>query len=223
VGEVPELAGLTFIEEKLLARVHVSIQLVKCRLFHLWRCDGFYPQPKMRGHITSYPVDPQSAVDCLPLSVDKIGDLVKIISISRQRVQFSDVCRLRFFIVRRHRVEAAIQWLVKHNPLYREVVIDYLSLAGLPEDGMIPQMFEQSTHSTRTDHDDASHSRYDRPDGPESEGDLGSATSARNDADLDDDGMDVEGDESTLSQAGLSPGTLSEFKSPMSDSLYRRW
>jgi hypothetical protein len=46
-AEVPELAGLTFVEEKLLARVHVSIQLVKYRLFHQWHADGFHPQPKV--------------------------------------------------------------------------------------------------------------------------------------------------------------------------------
>jgi hypothetical protein len=204
--EVPELAGLTFIEEKLIARVHVSIQMVKCRLFHRWRVDGFHPQPKVRGHITSYPVDPQTAVDRLPLAADKVGDVVKIIFVSRKSVRFADVCGLRFFIVRRRRVEAALQWLIRFNPLYKGVAIDYLALNALPDEGMIPQMFDQSASSMRTDHDDASHSRYDRPDasqpGPEFD-----SSSERNDDDLAGHTMDVEEDSHRVSQSGESLGT----------------
>jgi hypothetical protein len=165
-GEVPELSGLSFIEEKILARVHISITLFKCRLFPLMRLDDFYSQPRVRGHITSYPVDPQTVATHLPLTIDKLVGIIKIIFISSRKVRFRDVCQLRFFVVRRRRVQDALEWLVRWNPLYKDVQIDGTALSSLPIDGMVPELFTESGHSTRVDLDDASHSRYDRPDGP---------------------------------------------------------
>jgi hypothetical protein len=127
------------------------------------------------------------------LAIDKISDVVKIIFVSRKAVRFADVCGLRFFIVRRRRVEAGIQWLVQFNPLYRNVTIDYLTLNALPDEGMIPQMFDQSSSSTRTDHDDASHSRYDEPNASQLDGEHQSSSERNDDykggqaMDLDDD------------------------------------
>jgi hypothetical protein len=168
-SEVPELTGLTFIEEKVVALVHISISLFKCRIFPLMRADDFYSQPRFRGHITSYPVDPQTVATQLPLTVEKLVGIVKIIFISGRRVRFRDVCQLRFFIVRRQRVKEALEWLIRWNPLYKNVKMDGEALEGLPVDGMVPELFMESGHSSRVDLDDASHSRYDRPDGPSEE------------------------------------------------------
>ena len=164
IGQVPELSGLTWIEEKLVARVHISIELFKCRLFHHWCADHFYPQPKICGHVLSYSVDPQTVLTDLPLSIDKINGLIKVIFISQKQIKFADVRDIRFFIVRRQRVYTALQWLIQYNPLYREIAINYENLGQLPTDGMIPEMFEQSMQTTNTAADDATHSRYDRPD-----------------------------------------------------------
>lgn len=163
-SEIPELSGLTFIEEKLLARVHVSINLFKCRIFHRMSADKFYSQPQLRGHITSYPVDPQVVAAHLPIAIDKLLGLIKVIFVSSRKVKFAEVCQLYFFLVRRNRVETALRWLISHNPLYRDVTIDGATLERLPISGMIPELFVESGLTFRTDLDDASHSRYDQPD-----------------------------------------------------------
>src|SRR5947207_664147 len=50
-GQVDALSGLTWVEEKLISRVHVSVQVQKCRMLRNWRWDAFHPQPKVKGHI----------------------------------------------------------------------------------------------------------------------------------------------------------------------------
>jgi hypothetical protein len=152
-----------------VASVHISIQLFKCRLFHHWGADRFYPQPKIRGHIVSYSVDPQTILTDLPLSIDKLNGVIKVIFVSRKQVKFADVRSVRFFVVRCDRVYTALQWLIQHNPLYRSISINYENLGRLPIDGMIPEMFEQSMQTMNTVADDATHSRYDRPDAREAE------------------------------------------------------
>src|SRR6202022_3652721 len=47
---VPELSGLTWLEEKLIARSHISIQIQKCRLIRKSRIDAFYPQRQLKGN-----------------------------------------------------------------------------------------------------------------------------------------------------------------------------
>jgi len=54
VGECHRLSDLTWIEEKLIARVHVSIQMFKCRLFPHFKADEFHPQARAKGHVISH-------------------------------------------------------------------------------------------------------------------------------------------------------------------------
>ena len=39
-------------------------------------------------------------------------------------------------IVRRHKVEQALQWLIKYNPQYRSIKLDNTTLNSLPVDGV---------------------------------------------------------------------------------------
>jgi hypothetical protein len=167
VGEVEDLADLTWIEEKLIARVHVSIQLQKCRLLHQWRSDGFYPQPRIRGHVVTFPVDPTVVLYHLPLHPQQLSGLIKVAFIGRKKITWSDASTLRFFLVRRIKVRHALEWLLQYNLLYRDVCIDYECLAQLPEHGMIEELFKQATFDYNQRREDAMHSRYDAPD-PES-------------------------------------------------------
>jgi Domain of unknown function (DUF6570) len=163
-GRVPELADLTWIEEKLIARVHVSIQLQKCRVFHKWRLDGFYPQGQLRGHILSFPVDPTVVLDHLPLAPEKLCGLVKVVFISQRKVTLSEASQLRFFIVRRQKVRNALEWLIEHNTQYEDVRLDYECLSRLPESGIMKEVFDQITFSNKVEADMAGHSRYDAED-----------------------------------------------------------
>jgi hypothetical protein len=78
-GSVPELDGLSWIEEKLIARCHLSIQIQKCREVKQWHIDAFHPQRQLRGNITTFPVDPTVSLNRLPLSGRDMVGLIKVV------------------------------------------------------------------------------------------------------------------------------------------------
>ena len=158
------LDDLTWIEEKLVARVHMSIQIQKCRMFNAWAADGFHPQRQVRGHILSYPMEPTVVLHKLPLSPDKLIDLIKVIFLSRKPMTHADAMKLRFYIVRREKVLRALQWLILHNPLYKDVELDPVAVAQLPLDGIPKEVYDQFTYSSQSKNDAEGHSRYDYPD-----------------------------------------------------------
>jgi hypothetical protein len=55
-------------------------------------------------------------------------------------------------------------WLKEHNPLYKDIELDYEALAELPEEGMIPEAYSCMTFCNRMKDDSKAHSRYDAPD-----------------------------------------------------------
>lgn len=173
VGDVPELSGLSWIKEKLIARCHVSIQIQKCREVKQWHIDGFRSQRMLKGNISTFPVSPTSMVTRLPLSIEAMTGLVKVVFISsRRRITLQEACRMRFFIVRRRKVEIALRWLIENNPLYREVEICEDALLSLPRDGIPLKIYNSITFCDKVVEDMMGCSRYDQEDDeePEDEG-----------------------------------------------------
>ena len=159
------LSDLTWVEEKLIARVHVSIQILICREPRKWRADKFYPQRMLKGNMSTFPIDPTVLLNKLPLRGEDVAGLVKVVFMSsRKRISIRDASRLRFFVVRRKKVEAALRWLIANNSLYANVEVDEEALSRLPEDGMIPEVYETITFCDKVSEDLAGHSRYDDPD-----------------------------------------------------------
>ena len=158
------LTDLSWIEEKLIARVHVSVQIQKCRMFSAWAADGFHPQRQVQGHILSYPMEPTVILQKLPLSVNKLIGLIKVVFLSRKPITHANARKLRFYIVRREKVVHALHWLMLHNPYYRDVQLDPAAIAQLPLDGIPKEVYEQLIFSDRAKDDDEGHSRYDAPD-----------------------------------------------------------
>jgi hypothetical protein len=168
VGDVPELSGLSWIEEKLIARCHVSIQIQKCREVRQWHIDGFRSQRKLKGNISTFPVSPTVMLNRLPLSGEDVTGLVKVVFMSSGRwVTLQEACRMRFFIVRRKKVELALRWLVENNPLYEEVEVCEETLASLPENGIPLEVYNSITFCDRVVEDLMGHSRYDQADDEE--------------------------------------------------------
>jgi len=158
------LNNLTWIEEKLIARVHISVQIQKCRSFHAAAADGFHPQRQVKGHILTYPIEPATVLHCLPLAPSQLVGLIKVVFLSGNPIRQSDADRLRFYIVCREKIERALRWLISHNPHYRGVVLDELTLAQLPQEG-IPEEVDTSLNIVSESQKDASgHLRYDAPD-----------------------------------------------------------
>ena len=42
----------------------------------------------------------------------------------------------KYLTVRREKVSSALHWLIKHNPVYQDIKIDYNCLAALPLEGI---------------------------------------------------------------------------------------
>jgi hypothetical protein len=163
-GMVKELSGLTWVEEKFISCVHVSVQVQKCRPVRNWKWDAFHPQPKVKGHIITYPADPAMVLRRLPLKPAGLVQLVKVVFMSNEKPSFQEASKSRFFLVRREKVRQALLWLKEHNPLYKDVELDYEALAQLPEEGIVPEIYNCMTFCNRIKEDLKAHSRYDAPD-----------------------------------------------------------
>jgi len=163
-GMVKELLGLTWVEEKLVSRVHVSVQVQKCRAVRNWKWDAFHPQPKVKGHIITYPMDPGMILRWLPLKPAGLVQLVKVVFMSSEKPSFQEALKSKFFLVRREKVQQALLWLKEHNPLYKDVELDYETLAQLPDEGIVPEIYNCMTFCNRMKEDLKAHSRYDAPD-----------------------------------------------------------
>ena len=163
-GQIKELADLTWIEEKLIARTHVSIQLQKCRLRRNLSWDHFYSQSRIKGHIVTFPMAPTAVLQRLPLPLERLSELIKVVFVSRREISHTEASALSFFLVRRNKVLRALQWLVGHNPLYAGVEIDEHAIDHLPLEGLPREIYETITFSNRMSEDIASHSRYDEAD-----------------------------------------------------------
>lgn len=158
------LSDLTWIEEKLIARVHVSVQIQKCRSFRAAVADGFHPQRQVKGHILTYPMEPATMLCHLPLAPSQLVGLIKVVFLSRNPIRRSDADKLRFYIVRREKVDRALRWLIFNNSHYHDVVIDEETLTQLPQDGIPEDVYAHLDVVSQRKEDACGHSRYDAPD-----------------------------------------------------------
>ena len=134
-AQVPkELQGLTQIEEMLIARAFSVISV--------------YTKPggqrAYKGHCINFPQDIQELADTLPRYPKELPIIV--ISVEGKDNTTKDL------IVRRQRVSMALQWLVKHNPVYKNIRIDYTCLSSLPTEGIPSDL--QKVHCTKISEDE---------------------------------------------------------------------
>lgn len=88
-------------------------------------------QLALKGHCLCLPQDITQLVTVLPRLADDVSMLV-VRRTNEATGRFHD---LR---VRRHKVQDALVWLPKHNPLYKDIQISNEQLEKLPEDGQLP-------------------------------------------------------------------------------------
>ena len=74
---------------------------------------------------------------------------------------------MRFFIVRRRKVEVALRWLIENNPLYRDVELCEETLFSLPADGIPSEVYDSITFCDKVVEDMMGRSRYDQEDDEE--------------------------------------------------------
>ena len=133
-AQVPkELQGLTQIEEMLIARAFPVISVYT-------KPGG---QKAYKGHCINFPQDIQELADTLPRYPKELP--IVVITVEGKDNTTKDL------IVRRQRVSMALQWLVKHNPVYKNISIDYTCLSSLPTEGIPSDL--QKVHCTKISED----------------------------------------------------------------------
>ncbi|KAG1887960.1 uncharacterized protein F5891DRAFT_1132049 [Suillus fuscotomentosus] len=120
-----------------------------------------YSQRGFKGHIIIYPQNPSALLDVLPCTLDDVSTPVCVIFVGSKPPSAEWLrTKARPLIIRRERVRNALQWLVQHNPLYAEVVIDHTLLDSLQEEQTLPVHIQ---HVLSDQSDDLLTSKYDVP------------------------------------------------------------
>ncbi|KAK3914465.1 Vacuolar membrane-associated protein iml1 [Frankliniella fusca] len=122
-GSVPvELEDLTFIEERLIARVHPLISV------YMLTRNGQYGY---RKNVINFSQDIESFVKELPV---KVTDLNSVIIVRKE----GEDNTYHDFNVRAGNVRAALVWLKQNNKFYEDISINEDNLNLLPEDSNVP-------------------------------------------------------------------------------------
>jgi hypothetical protein len=117
VGAVPpELQGLTWIEELLIARAHLTGQIIRLQNRNASSHFG------LKGHVILLPQDTTELLNILPRSSSSLPDIVRVVWVGRP-VRDMDAFR-NHFSVRTRKVYDALVWLVENNEDYKDVTID---------------------------------------------------------------------------------------------------
>ena len=131
-GEVPPELECLSIPEQLL----VSIYRCRAHIIELRSVGGTAGQRAIRGNAVTFPMDAESvARRILPARLGDLADQLRVVFAGSRipnKVQLSKVLK-----VSRTRVQAALLWLIKNNPLYFHITIDEEALAALPDDGVV--------------------------------------------------------------------------------------
>jgi hypothetical protein len=161
LGPVPDvLKELTIVEEAMIARCRA-----KCWVVHLKEENENlhlpYSQRAFKGHIIIYPQNPSAIAHILPPALDEVSTLVCVLfvgstppSVEWLRAKASPL------LIRRERVRNALEWLVEHNSLYKDIEIDRGLLDGLEDEQILPVHIQ---HVVPDHSDDVVTSRYDGP------------------------------------------------------------
>ncbi|KAF8331064.1 uncharacterized protein EI90DRAFT_2920895, partial [Cantharellus anzutake] len=148
-GPIPnELRKLSLVEEALIARRHAKTWII-----HL-QDDGSptshttgpsssstlsTAQRAFKGHVIVFPAQPESLSPFLPPSLEDVITPMCVVFVGITTPSKDWLLNnARPLIVRREKVRAALQWLLTHNPLYSDVILDEKELNRIPLTDVAP-------------------------------------------------------------------------------------
>ncbi|OKO97720.1 ATP-dependent DNA helicase PIF1 [Penicillium subrubescens] len=141
------LEGLTLTEECLIAKCHPLGVVLKLR-------PGGHLSPvnyhALRGHFIVIPQDPGPLLDILPSPELTLHSLIKVFWLGARPPKDSDLSA--FLLVRKAKVLAALQWLVQHNPLYRDLTINQPMIDDWSDDFIPPELRDSIISLDEPDH-----------------------------------------------------------------------
>jgi hypothetical protein len=110
-GKIPdELAVCTQVELRLLSRIIPFIKIIKL--------DGFFGQYSFKGQAILFAQDVFEVTELLPTILPRTADTSGIVIILEELENLNIFRELQ---VCKERVNIALDWLIQHNPLYKDV------------------------------------------------------------------------------------------------------
>lgn len=141
------LEGLTLTEECLIAKCHPLGVVLKLR-------PGGHSSPvsyhALRGHFIVIPQDPGPLLDILPSPELTLHSLIKVFWLGARPPADSDLNP--FLLVRKAKVLAALQYLVQHNHLYRNLTINRPMIDDWADDFIPPELRDNIICLDESDH-----------------------------------------------------------------------
>ena len=133
------LDDLTTVEECLIAKCHPVGAILKLR-------PGGHSSPStynaIRGHMIVIPQDPGPLLQILPSPELRLDNLIKVFWLGQQAPADADL--KPFLQVRKGRVLAALQYLVQHNPLYRDLTINNVIMDNWSDEFIPPEIHDNN-------------------------------------------------------------------------------
>src|SRR5271155_4460567 len=136
IGAVPpQLQGLTWIEELLIARSHLAGRIVRLQNRN---ATSYF---SLKGHVILLPQAPMKLLDILPLPPSALPDVVRVVWVGRPVRSVNSL--YDHFSVRTQRVYDALLWLTRHNEDYKDVVIDWSEFKRWPPVFVVQELLDQ--------------------------------------------------------------------------------
>ncbi|KAK1229654.1 hypothetical protein PQX77_004252 [Marasmius sp. AFHP31] len=144
IGDVPpELSGLTYVEELVIARAHTTKCWAKLNKTGKKNSENVASQ-KMKnndptaqrvasGNVCIHPHEIRDLTSRLPRPLKELKDEIVVIFVSEDRQATLENFESLPFRVRRQKILEALVWLKGHNPLYKDVIIDMDALNEYPD------------------------------------------------------------------------------------------
>lgn len=139
VGDVPpELQGLNWLEERLIARSHASGGILRLQRGNH---DAYLG---IKGHMIVAPQDTRQLLDILPLPRSRLPDFLRVVWTGAPRPTVAELhSRLS---VRTQRVYDGLQWLCSHNEDYQNVVVDHSEFERWPPVFVVTELIDSMGH-----------------------------------------------------------------------------
>ncbi|KAF3399820.1 hypothetical protein F1880_008390 [Penicillium rolfsii] len=143
------LKDLTLTEEYLITMSHPVGVVIKLR-------PGCQASPAnhraLRGHFIIILQDPKPLLRILPSSDLQFAELIKVFWIGNRPPSDDDL--QPFFLVRKHTVITALQYLVQNNPLYQGVTINHSAVDGWPDEFVPSDLQQEIVFLGESDHNE---------------------------------------------------------------------
>lgn len=141
------LDDLTLTEECVIAKCHPLGVIVKLRPGGRRSSISYRA---LRGHFIVIPQDPGPLLQILPSPQLKLDELIKVFWLEDRPPTYEDLSP--FLVIRRVRVLAALQYLVRNNHLYQSLTIDQSTIDDWSDEFIPPELEDNIIRLDQSDH-----------------------------------------------------------------------